>query len=76
MKGLDYKKIAKSIVDKHQTNICKTIQKGQSPDLYWSLEAAIEDALKYVAKNVISATRADIHRIIEEFDKNDGQTNN
>lgn len=76
MKELDYKKIAKTIVEKLQETIRQTISSGTSPDLYWKLEKAIEDALKYVAHNTEQRVRKNITGIIKEFDDDDGPTHN
>ena len=73
---MDYKKIAKVIVQKERDNLVKTIETGQTPDLYWKLELAIIDALKYVAKNTELKVKNEIFNIIQDFDKNDGPTNN
>ena len=73
---LDYRKIARTIVKKHQDNIQKTIEKGQCPDLHWSLESAIEDALKYVAKRTRDNVEANVFELIKKFDEEKGPTNN
>lgn len=75
-KQLDYQKIARAIVKKEAENIAKTIEKGQCPDLHWKLEAAIVDALKYVANIVEKETKMEFFDIIKDFDNNDGPTNN
>lgn len=48
---------------------------GKSPNLYWNLEKAIEDALLYVEKVTERKVKYDVAKIIKEFDDEDGNTN-
>lgn len=70
----DYRKIAKTIVEKFKDNLLKTIETGQAPDLYWKLEQAIADALKYVDMRTDKRVRAEVEQIIKEFDRDNGTT--
>ena len=73
---IDYKKIARTIVKQQTENLVKTMQTGQCADLHWKLENAIVDALKYVAKNTEKQVKMELFNIIQDFDSNDGPTNN
>lgn len=75
-KPIDYKKIAQAIVKKETENLNKTIAKGQCPDLSWKLEEAIVDALIYVAKVTTENMKEQVKAIIDDFDSNDGTSNN
>jgi DNA-directed RNA polymerase subunit F len=75
-KVIEHKLIAKTITEKMINNIVKTVAKGQSPDLYFNLELAIEEATKYVEKVATNNAKADIAEMIEEFDNGQEPTHN
>lgn len=75
-KVIDHKLIAKTIKEQMISNINKTIARGQSPDLYWNLELAIEDATKYVERVATDNAKQDIQAMIEEFDNEQIPTQN
>lgn len=73
---LDYKKIARTIAEKFKENLNKTITPGQAPDLYWKLEDAIVEALKYVDKKTAQRIRSEINELIKDFDEQNGTSSN
>lgn len=73
-RAMKYRKIAQNIVKKLANNLALTMSTGQQPDAYWKPEIAIADALKKVEIETEKRVRAELERIIEEFDRDNGTT--
>ncbi len=67
-----YRQIAKKIVTKLKDNLAKTIDKGSTPDLYFSLEHSIIEALRYADQQGELRSREYYIKLMQEFDGEDG----
>ena len=80
---MEHKKVAKKILEQLVQNITLTVTQGKTPDLYWDLENAIVDALKYTEKRASKAAvertesrlRTEFQTLLKEYN-NDGPTSN
>jgi hypothetical protein len=66
-----YRDITKKITAKLRENLAATLDAGKSPDLYWKLEHAIMEAMKFADALGVSRTMARLESIIADFDNND-----
>ena len=71
-----YRDVAKKIVAKLKQNLVETLETGKAPDLYWKLEQAIVDAMKYADGQGCDRTREQMQVIISDFEDNDGTSQN
>lgn len=69
-----YREIAKRIVERTKANIVKAIERKE-PDLYFSLEGDIMEALKYADKLGAAREYERMATVMREFDEKDGETN-
>jgi len=53
-----YRDLARKIVAKMKQNLVETLETGKAPDLYWKLEQAIVDAMKFADSCGCDRTRA------------------
>jgi len=70
-----YRDLARSLVKKLTDNVVKTIETGKSPDLYFSLERSLLEALKYADKLGAARERESLLKTLKEFDEDDGNAN-
>ena len=75
-KDINTRIIAQNIVKKTIENVNAVIAPNKQPNLYFDLQKAIEDALRYVQVNTELNVRADVYQIIKEFDGEDGTSSN
>lgn len=73
-KELNRKQIAKKIASLAIENVALTLQAGQTPNLHWNLEKAIEDALLYTEKITERRLKENLYLMVKEFDNENGNT--
>jgi len=66
-----YRDIAKKIVAKLKENLVMTLEHGKSPDLYWKLEQAIVDAMRYADQTGGERVRLQMQELLKDFDDED-----
>ena len=71
-----YREVAKKIVIKLKSTLVDTIEQGKTPDLYWKLEQAIVDAMRYADTQGCERTRVQMQHLMSEFEENDGTSQN
>lgn len=71
-----YRDLAKKIVAKLKQNLVETIETGKAPDLYWKLEQAIVEAMKFADGCGSDRTREQMQVIIQDFEDDDGTSQN
>lgn len=67
-----YRDIAKKITAKVKDNLVATLEHGKTPDLYWKLEQAIVDALRYADQFGAERMKTHFERIVKDFEEGDG----
>lgn len=67
-----YRDIAKKITAKMKDNLVTTLELGKSPDLYWKLEQAIVEAMRYADQCGAERMKVHFETIVEDFEDNDG----
>lgn len=69
--AIEYRRIAKAIVERIQRNLARAISMGQA-EPYWSLEQNIVDAMVFADHLGSERTRKEMLEIVKDFDDNDG----
>lgn len=71
-----YRELAKKIVSKTKANLIDALELGRTPDLYWKLEQAIVDAMRYADHCGSERTRQQMEDILIDFEDEDGTSQN
>ena len=71
-----YKKASKKVVNKLIDDLARLLKEGDVPDLYWKLEKAIFEALKWAHKQGDEEAKTKYLQLLKDFESKDGTSNN
>lgn len=72
--SIELERIAKRITAQLKEQTCRLVDQHSIPDMGWSLEKAIIQALDFVQYKTEKRVRGEIEQIIRDFDNESGTT--
>lgn len=72
----DYRELAKRLAAKIADNVLKTLSTGHSPDLYFKPEEAIYKALMIAEAKGIEKGKREYLYLLQDFESEDGNSQN
>jgi hypothetical protein len=73
---LKYTKIAKELIGRTASELVKVMIRNEHPDLYFSLEEELIDALNKVYIDGLIAGKREVSKAIMDFDKSEDKVDN